>query len=149
MDGGPAPSRRPPPGSPCALAPPSAWQAQASLAFLCVLALVRDVRLPLMGKKSRPAPAGRRPILQLSPPGPRGGREEAVPGDGDSASEAGEGAGQAARPKGLVRPARPRTTTRLSGRLAERPFLAPAGAEAAGIFPTPPLPPSQPLRVRC
>ncbi|XP_078239609.1 formin-binding protein 4 isoform X2 [Pogona vitticeps] len=43
-----------------------------------------------MGKKSRAAPAGRRPILQLSPPGPRGGREEAVPGDGDSASEADE-----------------------------------------------------------
>ncbi|XP_062972881.1 formin-binding protein 4 isoform X3 [Elgaria multicarinata webbii] len=42
-----------------------------------------------MGKKSRAAPVGRRPILQLSPPGPRGGREEAVPGDGDSASEAG------------------------------------------------------------
>ncbi|XP_032073997.1 formin-binding protein 4 isoform X2 [Thamnophis elegans] len=43
-----------------------------------------------MGKKSRAAPAGRRPILQLSPPGPRGGREEAAPGDGDSASEADE-----------------------------------------------------------
>ncbi|XP_066467635.1 formin-binding protein 4 isoform X2 [Tiliqua scincoides] len=43
-----------------------------------------------MGKKSRPAPAGRRPILQLSPPGPRGGREEAAPGEGDSASEADE-----------------------------------------------------------
>uniref|UniRef100_A0A8D0BX39 Formin-binding protein 4 n=1 Tax=Salvator merianae TaxID=96440 RepID=A0A8D0BX39_SALMN len=43
-----------------------------------------------MGKKSRVTPAGRRPILQLSPPGPRGGREEAVPGDGDSASEADE-----------------------------------------------------------
>ncbi|XP_077176974.1 formin-binding protein 4 isoform X2 [Paroedura picta] len=43
-----------------------------------------------MGKKSRAAPVGRRPILQLSPPGPRGGREEAAPGDGDSASEADE-----------------------------------------------------------
>ncbi|XP_048340354.1 formin-binding protein 4 [Sphaerodactylus townsendi] len=43
-----------------------------------------------MGKKSRAVPAGRRPILQLSPPGPRGGREEAAPGDGDSASEADE-----------------------------------------------------------
>ncbi|XP_053138260.1 LOW QUALITY PROTEIN: formin-binding protein 4 [Hemicordylus capensis] len=43
-----------------------------------------------MGKKSRAVPAGRRPILQLSPPGPRGGREEAALGDGDSASEADE-----------------------------------------------------------
>uniref|UniRef100_A0A8D0G8X7 Formin-binding protein 4 n=1 Tax=Sphenodon punctatus TaxID=8508 RepID=A0A8D0G8X7_SPHPU len=44
-----------------------------------------------MGKKSRAVP-GRRPILQLSPPGPRGGggREEAVPAEGDSGSEADE-----------------------------------------------------------
>lgn len=60
--------------------------------------------LPPMGKKSRAAPVGRRPILQLSPPGPRGGREEAAPGDGDSASEAGEGVGGVL---GCHRPVRP------------------------------------------
>lgn len=43
-----------------------------------------------MGKRSRAVP-GRRPILQLSPPGPRAaglGREEAA-AEGDSGSEPG------------------------------------------------------------
>ncbi|XP_063145063.1 formin-binding protein 4 isoform X3 [Candoia aspera] len=57
-----------------------------------------------MGKKSRAAPVGRRPILQLSPPGPRGGREEAAPGDGDSASEADEFEGTEEVPKTASNP---------------------------------------------
>lgn len=90
---------------PTAAPPPLVGPACARFALLGPL-LCLEWRAPLspMGKKSRAAPVGRRPILQLSPPGPRGGREEAAPGDGDSASEAGEGVGGVL---GCHRPVRP------------------------------------------
>lgn len=112
----PSPLRRPAGGAgsasssrlslrPTAAPPPLVGPACARFALLGPL-LCREWRAPLppMGKKSRAAPVGRRPILQLSPPGPRGGREEAAPGDGDSASEAGEGVGGVL---GCHRPVRP------------------------------------------